>query len=119
MREKYIFLFYLVMLSWLKIGICFMGLNRLSRGVVGWGWVAGSNETKVRSNLRADGLILLPQFLMVIIFKIWQQIICSSKFSLNWPISSLLYIFSTKGGGGVGVRPLVGNSTKSFFLNFA
>ena len=37
---------------------------------------------------------------MVIIFKIWQIIIFSSKFSLNWAISSvfIFYFFSTRGG---------------------
>ena len=39
------------------------------------------------------GLILLPQFLMVIIFKIWQIIIFSSKFSLNWAISSVFIFY--------------------------
>ena len=49
------------------------------------------------------GLILFYFISMVISFKIWQIIIFSSKFSLNWAISNVfLYfiLFSTNGGWG-------------------
>ena len=41
---------------------------------------------------------------MVIILKIWQIIIVSSKFALNWLFQVFLYFwfFSTNGGVGVG-----------------
>ena len=50
--------------------------------------------------LGGSGQILWHQYLMVIIFKIWQIIICSLKFWLNWAISSVFIFiyFSTNGG---------------------
>ena len=68
------------------------------------------------SGWQSDFILILFNFIsMVISFKIWQIIICSSKFSLNWVILSILHFFATKGGR---VRPLVENSTKNFCFVF-